>query len=112
MSRLSFLTIKLLLLSSVLVCVGVLVCANNRWEQRAVFVRPDGHYRLVVMRQRPLFFAMPGQAGDASGKMLIQDQNGKVLFRHALDMVQTVDAVEWGTCKVSVKLQGEWLLPD
>ena len=112
MSRFSLTKIKLLLLSSVLVCVGVLFSFNNRWQERAVFERPDGHYRLVVMRQRPLFFAMPGQAGDASGEILIQDQNGKVLFRHALEMVQTVDAVEWGTRKVSVKLQGEWPLPD
>ena len=86
---------------------------GNRWEQRATFVRPDGHYQLVVMRQRHILsFAMPGQAGDASGEIIIMDQRGRVLHRQTVAMVQTVESVEWGTRKVSVKLQGEWPLPD
>lgn len=97
--------------------IGFAVCAHmyissHRWERRATFVRPDGHYQLIVMRQRPLLSAMPGQAGDAPGEILIEDRSGVVLHRKMISMVQTIEAVEWGARTVSVKLQGEWPLPD
>jgi hypothetical protein len=78
----------------------------------ASFTRPDGNYRVVVMR-RPVWPAlMPGQAGDAPGEVRLYDRKGKLLHKAEIEMVQLVDQVEWGERSVRIKLVAEWELPD
>jgi hypothetical protein len=76
------------------------------------FTRPDGHYRLVVVRKTVWPALMPGQAGDAPGMIRLYDRHGKLLHETKVEMVQLVDHVEWVGKKVRIKLIAEWDLPD
>ena len=78
----------------------------------AEFQRADGQYRIVVTRKRSWHAVMPGQAGDSPGTATLIDRNGRVLQRADLAMVQLVEQVDWQPNKVSIKLVGEWPLPD
>lgn len=88
------------------------VSARLRTEEYASFTRPDGHYRVVVLRRSAWPGAMPGQAGDAPGKVRLLDRAGRVLQETSVEMVQLVDSVEWGERRVRIKLVAEWDLPD
>ena len=66
----------------------------------------------MVVRQRVWPAVMPGQAGDAPGKVRLYDQNGTLLHEADVAMVQLVDQVEWGERSVRIKLVAEWELPD
>jgi hypothetical protein len=105
------------LLLAALVCValigaGVIAVARLGTSVYATFTRPDGHYRVVVLRRTVWPGMMPGQGGDAPGTVRLLDRQGKVLRQAAVEMVQLVDQVEWSDRKVYVKLVAEWELPD
>lgn len=84
-----------------------------REEEYRVFARADGRYRVVV-RRRPLFFSFPGGAGDAPGRVILEDRAGRVLHESEVEMVQTVDHVDWGRGTVTIPLpdREEWPAPD
>lgn len=76
------------------------------------FERPDGAFRIVVLR-KPMPFAMPGQAGDAPGIIRLFDRNGRLLAETDVEMVQFVNdnTVEWSSKTVSIRLVVDWTLP-
>jgi hypothetical protein len=55
---------------------------------------------------------MPGQGGDAPGRVQLRNRGGEVLRQVDVEMVQLVDQVEWTDRKVWIKLVAEWELPD
>lgn len=105
-----------LVLAALLCCVvataGVIAYARLRTSVYATFTRPDGHYRVVVLRRTVWPSVMPGQGGDAPGTVQLLDRRGKLLHRAEVEMVQLVDQVEWSDRKVWIKLVAEWDLPD
>jgi hypothetical protein len=75
---------------------------------------PDGKYNLVTFSM-PMLFAFPGQGGDASGYVQLQDRSGKVLNEGYVDMVQIVYDAEWSVHEVQIG-RGDgsytWNLPE
>jgi hypothetical protein len=88
------------------------VSPRFRAQEYASFTRPDGRYRVVVVRTPAWPALMPGQASDAPGRVELYDQHGKLLRETKIDMVQLVDHVDWEEKKVRIKLIAEWDLPD
>jgi hypothetical protein len=91
---------------------GLWLSQRNRLEEYLTFSRPDGRYRVVVMRRiawRPM---MPGQAGDAPGVLRLYDRDGKLLAETDIEMVQLVQNVEWGDKTVEIPLLAKWNLTD
>lgn len=85
---------------------------RNRLEEYRVFDRPDGRYRVVVLRQQVWLAAMPGQAGDAPGVVRLIDGKGKLLDEAPVEMVQLVEQVDWGDRTAEIPLIAKWELPD
>ena len=100
------------LLCAVIIAAGAIAYASLRPSEYATFTRPDGNYRVVVLRRTVWPSMMPGQSGDAPGTVQLQDRRGKVLHQADVEMVQLVDQVEWSDRKVEIKLVAEWDLPD
>lgn len=75
------------------------------------FSRPDGRFTVVVYRT-PQMFAMPGGAGDAPGFVRLEDQRGRTLQQQDVEMVQTVETVDWQPREVYIKLFATWELPQ
>lgn len=107
-------------INSLLVGVGlvllVLVLAVQKsplfFAEYAVFVRPDGHYQVRVMRKPSWLGGMPGQAGDNPGVVWLLDGQGQLLEQADVEMVQLVDHVDWQGKNVSIKWVADWDLPD
>ena len=72
---------------------------------------PDGHYQLIVYR-RPRLYAMPGQGSDAPGYVVLIDNNGNVLQRREVEMVQLISKPRWTERRVRMKLLFDWPLPE
>jgi hypothetical protein len=106
----------ILLAAAALVLILALVAVlGRRTEVYRTFASPGGRYRLVVVRRRPLFGVMPGQAGDAAGTVQLCDAGGRVLREQPVDgPVSAIDDVRWSRERVDVKLIVEWELspPD
>jgi hypothetical protein len=81
-------------------------------QEYASFVRLDGNYRVIVLRTSVWPALMPGQAGDAPGRVRLYDKHGKLLHEAKVEMVQLVDHVDWADQKVRIKFVAEWDLPD
>ena len=85
----------------------------SKTDEYATFSRPDGKYKIVVLRKSSWFgSASPGQSGDSPGKVQLQDKDGKVIKETDVEMVQLVENVEWEDKKVYIKLIADWDLPD
>ena len=84
----------------------------HREEQYQQFVRPDGHYRLIVYRSPRLFGMMPGQASDAAGRIEVVNATGRRLYERTIEPVQLADHVVWEARSVSIPAVGVWQLPD
>ena len=80
-------------------------------EEYATFTSPDGNYRIVVVRMLSGLIFMPGQAGDAPGKVLLYQSDGKLLQETRVEMVQLVNQVHWMENRVQIKLIADWELP-
>lgn len=107
------LTAVSLAVSLLFALIGWWVAFEYIWpEEYASFMRPDGNYRVVVVRIPKWPALMPGQAGDAPGKVRLYDSEGRVLHETKVEMVQLVDHVDWMDRRVRIKLVGEWELPD
>jgi hypothetical protein len=78
----------------------------------ATFVRPDGKYRVVVRRAAVFPGLMPGQSGDAPGRVELWDAEGRLLQAKDVEMVQLVERVEWADRNAHIKLVADWQLPD
>jgi hypothetical protein len=80
-------------------------------ENYRTFASPDGRFQVVVYRI-PSRFAMPGQSSDASGYFQLQEtRTGRVLRERSVEMVQSVDQVQWSSTNVDVRLLANWKLP-
>lgn len=93
-----------------LICAGGLLVAS--WHvkgasEHARFKSPDGCYELVVFRH-PTMLAMPGQASDAPGTILLTTAEGRELERTSVSKVQLVSTPRWEKDKVSMKFLCEW----
>ena len=98
------------LVAAMLACAaGGLPAVGAEPELYRVFVRPDGAYRVVVLR-RPQAFAMPGQAGDAPGIVQLFDRDGHLLNQADINMVQMVEAVDWSDHRARIKRLVDWPL--
>jgi hypothetical protein len=95
-----------LLVCAMALLVGLTASAQDLQIVRT-FSRPDGAYRVTLLR-RPLPFAMPGQAGDAPGVVRLYDRTGLLLAEADVEMVQLVEGVDWSNDKASIKLIVEW----
>lgn len=108
--------ISLLLTVIALVVLGLagswFVFKSQTLEEYASFTRPDGNYKVVVLRKSTWPSVMPGQAGDSPGKVQLFDRNQKLLHETDVEMVQLVENVDWGQKRVTIKLIAEWDLPD
>ena len=62
---------------------------------------PDGRYKLVTYSV-PMLFAFPGQGGDASGYIQLQNSSGRVLNEGYVEMVQIVYEAEWRPLEVRI----------
>ena len=82
------------------------------WGEYRSFVRPDGHYRVTVMRTLVWPALMPGQASDAPGIVQLYAQNGSLLQETQVEMVQLVDQVAWEDKRVHIKRVADWELPE
>lgn len=106
---------RLLKVIGVSCALGILILwwvFPTKLEEYASFVRSDGQYRVVVLRQRSWMARMPGQSGDAAGVVRLYHKSGELLHEAPVDMVQQVDQVVWENKHVSVKLIAEWELPE
>ena len=81
-------------------------------EEYESFTRPDGNYKVVVLRMQVWPALMPGQSGDAPGLVRLYNRRGEVLHETNVEMVQLVSNVEWREKRVNIKLVAEWELPD
>ena len=81
-------------------------------REYASFTRSDGKYRVVVLRKPAWPASMPGQAGDAPGRVMLYNRVGELLHETSVEMVQLVQKVEWTEKSVSIKLIAEWDLPN
>jgi hypothetical protein len=80
-------------------------------EEYRTFVSPDKRFKIVVYRT-PQNISMPGQSSDAPGEIcLYRVDNGKLLQKQSVEMVQLVEEVTWSTTNVYIKLVVEWDLP-
>jgi hypothetical protein len=77
------------------------------------FLSPDGRFKVTVYRFPFLFGTMPGQSGDAPGEVrLYRTDNGKILKRTRVEMVQRVDHWTWTATNVNIKFVADWELPS
>ena len=100
--------------STVLAIAALFLRFGTPWfseQEYRSFPSPDGKYRVVVYRQSTFPSLMPGQSGDAPGKVKLRDRHDKVLQEARVEMVQLVDRVDWEPRKVVVKLVADWDLP-
>ena|SRR5438128_9541154 len=100
----------------VTIVVAVAFSVAYVWHRVAIqeyrsFSSPDGRFTVTVFRDGSLF-AMPGQAGDSSGVVVLLDRkNGRIVQRRDVDMVQRIDQVLWSSTNVEIKVFAEWRLP-
>lgn len=71
-------------------------------KEYAHYQSPDGRHTLIVFR-RPMFFALPGQSGDASGYVVLIGHDGAQLQSRSIAMVQLAHAPQWETDQVSIR---------
>ena len=93
-----------------LVGVGALWQAVFSPETYRGFERPDGAYRVIVLRQ-PMIASMPGQAGDAPGIVRLVDRDGRRLGQADVGMVQMVQEVDWRGSRAFIRFVADWPLP-
>jgi hypothetical protein len=72
------------------------------------FVSPTGDYKIVVFRTASPWARMPGQAGDAPGRVVLLDRSGHRLREAPVEMVQLVEGVLWEPSGVSIRNVGQW----
>jgi hypothetical protein len=97
-----------------LVALAAAVAISISWptdELHATFTSPDGQYRVEVYRRPAWPGVFPGQGSDAPGRAVLMDRSGRVLGEADLEMVQLVDAVEWGERSASIRAIAHWKLP-
>ena len=111
-SRRRFLGVAGAVVVALLAALWWTLAARVPVEEYASFTRPDGHYRVIVLRIPPRTALMPGQAGDAPGVVRLYDRQGRLLHETRVDMVQRVQKVEWTEKAVGIKLVADWSLPD
>lgn len=75
-------------------------------------VSPDGRFEIVLCRLAQSGAMMPGQGGDAPGRiLLVQRATGEVLQSTEIAMVNAMTDVSWSPGHVHVKLFADWDLP-
>lgn len=77
------------------------------------FTSPDGRFKVVVYR-RAMLIALPGQSGDAPGYVKLVDEEGRVLGKKKVNMVQIIEesVILWKEDYVFIgPLSVKWELP-
>ena len=103
-----------LVLALLVVLAGVFLVRH--WQKTSAgeyrsFASPGGEYRIVVYSIPSLLPMMPGHGGDASGFVRLYNRAGGILQEKPVDMVQSIQTVEWETDRVRIKLFADWPLP-
>ncbi len=94
----------------------VAIVAGAWWATRATeepyaqYVSPNGDYKVVVFREVSRWATMPGQAGDAPGRVVLEDRSGRRLREEPVEMVQLVESVQWEPSSVTIVDVGQWRL--
>lgn len=106
---------SLALVLVLLICVGGIL-AVRQWQKMSAseyrsFTSPDGQYRVVVLSVPSLLPLTPGHGGDARGFVQLCNRDGEVLRESPVDMVQTVQSVEWKAGRVTISRFADWPLP-
>lgn len=103
-----------LILVAALGALGAIALAVMRTRETPYveFHSPDRRYSIVVKRRASLFGKMPGQAGDAPGRVLLIDSKGQVLREAPIEMVQLIEVGAWTARSVELRPLGEWPLPE
>ena len=97
----------------VLLGLAVWLAVRPREEISAEYVRPDGHYRLVLYRRySPVIGTSPGSGSDEPGRLVLLDRAGHQLREAEVEMVQLVTEVDWEDKSVYVRYFADWPLPD
>lgn len=97
-----------LALAAVAAVAGGFYLAMPHEQPYRSFERPDGAYRVVVLRRPGLLPIAPGQSGDAPGTVELQDRTGRVLAREPVEMVQLVEEVDWADDHARIKYVADW----
>ena len=80
-------------------------------EEYRTYTSPDDRFKVIVFRI-PSLCAMPGQSGDAAGFVrLVDARTGRVLRERSVEMVQSIDQLQWSPDGVQIKLFADWPLP-
>ncbi len=95
---------------AVLVGCAAIWLAAFRLETYRVFERPDGAYRVIVLRH-PMIVRMPGQGADAPGIVRLVDRDGHQLGEVAVWTVEEVEEVDWSGNRAHIKFIADWPLP-
>lgn len=79
-------------------------------EPYQVFISPDEQHRLEVFTYSSWLpaISMPGQSGDASGRVFLRDKHGTTLKTMPIGMVQNVTDPEWTDRKVEIWAVLDW----
>jgi hypothetical protein len=102
---------RAIVLGMLVVAIGIgAYVAMTQLEPYRTFSSPDGAYRIEVLRRASPVPGIPGQGSDASGEVRLVDRSGRVIQTAPLELVQLVDAVEWGSDEVRVGALGHWRL--
>lgn len=91
--------------------IAVVKIQRARATEYRTFASPDGAYELVVYRIPPLVASMPGQAGDASGFITLYDSSKHVLYRTDVEIVSSIDRIDWDVNQVQIRGIAVWKLP-
>jgi hypothetical protein len=82
-------------------------CHSLQKEPYKVLYSPDKTHRLEVYAYSTKS-SFPGQGGDAPGMVMLKNDHGVILHKQSVEMVQLIDAPEWTSNSVTVKLILEW----
>lgn len=100
------------LIAAAALAIGWRIVMGGPGESVATFTRPDGAYRVIVVRLPRWPGVFPGQSRDAPGIVQLVNRRGDVLHESPVAMVQLADQVSWEPRAVHIKGVVDWELPE
>ena len=107
---------RIFVLLGFIFAIPVFVTCNNRYEAFARFENPEKTHVLILLEDTwgKLLPTMPGQGGDVSGKVRLEDQRGKIIRQKKVALIRHLDLrrLEWSANSVSCIGLGEWVFDN